>query len=170
MKMKVAVMVSLFLLLPAFLATAQAPGNIYDTLKAAGNFKTLVAALDKANIKELKAMQGPFTAFAPTDEAWAKLPKQTYDRIMADEQILKNILYYHIVPGLYMAKDLPALKQCKTLCPTTEAEILTFQLAGAGDVMVVNAKIVQPDMKASNGVAHGIDTVLMPKFAPPKIP
>jgi len=169
MKMKVAVMVLALLLVPAVMAMAQAPGNIYDTLKAAGNFKTLVAALDKANIKELKAMQGPFTCFAPTDDAWAKLPKQTYDRIMADDQILKNILYYHIVPGLYMAKDLPALKQCKTLCPTTEAEILTFQQAG-GDVMVVNAKIIQPDMKASNGVAHGIDTVLMPKFAPPKIP
>ncbi len=169
MRFKIVIMALVLVLLPAGLALAQAPATIYDTLVAAGNFKTLVAAIDKANVSEVKKLAGPFTMFAPNDAAFAKLPPGTLDRIMGDDSILKNVVFYHIVPGLYMAADLPGLKECKTMCPTDQAQ--TLKLTKVGDrYMVESANILKADVKASNGVIHVIDTVFIPKMAPPKVP
>ena len=167
MKVRIALVTLLLVVIPVGMAMAQQPGNMYDTLAAAGNFKTFLSAVDKANVQELKAMPGPFTLFAPTDEAWAKLPQATVDKIMGDPAIVRNVVYYHLTPGKYMAKDLPGLKECKTMCPTTEPELLTFTKSG-DRYMVGTANIIKPDVMASNGVIHVIDAVLLPKFAPPK--
>jgi uncharacterized surface protein with fasciclin (FAS1) repeats len=149
------------------MAMGQQPTNLYDTMAAAGNYKTFLSLVDKANIQELKSMPGPFTLFAPTDEAFAKLPKETLDKITGDPAILKDVVYFHITPGKYVVKDLPGLKECKTLCPTDNAGIMKFNKVD-DKYMVNNANIVKPDMMATNGVAQGIDAVMLPKFAPPK--
>ncbi len=167
MKTRVAILAMLLVLIPAGMMNAQQPMTMYDTLAAMGNFKTFLAAVDKANVGELKQMPGPFTVFAPDDAAWAKLPKETVDKIMNDPAIVRNVVYYHITPGKYLAKDLPGLKQCKTLCPTAEPELLNFTQMDS-KFMVNNANIVKPDIMATNGVIHEIDAVLLPKFAPPK--
>lgn len=169
MRIRIAIATLLLVLIPVGMAMAQQPTNMYDTLAAAGNFKTFLSAVDKANVQELKSMPGPFTLFAPTDEAWAKLPKETLDRIMGDPAIVRNVVYYHLTPGKYMAKDLPGLKECKTMCPTTEPELIKFTKVG-DKYMVGTANIIKPDVMAGNGVIHVIDAVLMPKFAPPKVP
>jgi uncharacterized surface protein with fasciclin (FAS1) repeats len=167
MKVRIALVTLLLVLVPFGMAMAQPPTNLYDTLAAAGNYKTFLSLVDKANVQELKSMQGPFTVFAPTDAAFAKLPKATLDKIMGDPAIVRDVVYFHITPGTYMAKDLPSLKECKTMCPTDNAGIMKFTMVG-DKYMVNDANIVQPDMKATNGVAQGIDAVMLPKFAPPK--
>jgi uncharacterized surface protein with fasciclin (FAS1) repeats len=167
MKVKIALVALMLVLIPVGMAMAQQPTNLYDTLKVAGNYKTFLSLVDKANVQELKAMPGPFTVFAPTDAAFATVPKATMDKIMGDPAIVRDVVYFHITPGTYMAKDLPALKECKTLCPTDNAGIMKFTMVG-DKYMVNNATIVKPDMKATNGVAQGIDTVMLPTFAPPK--
>jgi uncharacterized surface protein with fasciclin (FAS1) repeats len=141
--------------------------NLYDTLAAAGNYKTFLSLVDKANVQELKSMQGPFTVFAPNDAAFAAVPQATMDKIMGDPAIVRDVVYFHITPGKYVEKDLPGLKECKTMCPTDNAGIMTFTKMG-DKYMVNNATIVQPDMMATNGVAQGVDAVMLPKFAPPK--
>lgn len=167
MKVKIALVALMLVLIPVGMAMAQAPTNLHDTLAAAGNYKTFLSLADKANIQELKSMPGPFTVYAPTDEAFAKLPKATVDKITGDPAILKDVVYFHITPGKYLAKDLPALKECKTLCPTDNAGIMKFHKMG--DKYLVNdANIVKADMMATNGVAQGIDAVMLPTFAPPK--
>ncbi|MFP3868931.1 MAG: fasciclin domain-containing protein [Desulfobacteraceae bacterium] len=169
MRFRIAIIALLLVLLPVGMALAQPPGTIYDTLVAAGNFKNLVAAIDKANVGEVKTQEGPFTMFAPTDEAFAKLPPGTLDRIMGDESIVRNVVFHHIVPGLYMAADLPGLKECGTLCPTDQGQKL--ELTKVGDrYMVGKANVLKADIKASNGVIHVVDTVFMPKMGPPKVP
>jgi uncharacterized surface protein with fasciclin (FAS1) repeats len=167
MKVKIALVTLLLVLVPFGMAMAQQPTNLYGTLAAAGNYKTFLSLVDKANIKELKSMSGPFTVFAPTDAAFAKLPKATMDKIMGDPAIVRDVVYFHITPGKYMAKDLIVLKECKTMCPADNAGIMHFTMVGK-KYMVNNASIVQPDMMATNGVAQGIDGVMLPKFAPPK--
>ncbi|MCK9378179.1 MAG: fasciclin domain-containing protein [Syntrophobacterales bacterium] len=167
MKKIIALLTLLVVLIPAGMAMAQQPTNLYDTLAAAGNYKTFLSLVDKANVKELKSMSGPFTVFAPTDAAFANVPKATMDKIMGDPAIVRDVVYFHITPGKYMAKDLVALKECKTMCPTDNAGIMHFTMAG-DKYMVNNASIVQPDMVATNGVAQGINAVMLPKFAPPK--
>jgi uncharacterized surface protein with fasciclin (FAS1) repeats len=167
MKVRIALVTLLLVLVPFGMAMAQQPTNLYDTLAAAGNYKTFLSLVDKANVKELKSMQGPFTVFAPTDAAFAKLPQATLDKIMGDPAIVRDVVYFHITPGKYMAKDLIVLKECKTMCPTDNAGIMKFNKMG-DKYMVNNAHIVQPDMMATNGVAQGIDGVMLPKFAPPK--
>jgi uncharacterized surface protein with fasciclin (FAS1) repeats len=155
------------ILIPVGMAMSQQSGNLYDTLAAAGNYKTFLSLVDKANVQELKSMPGPFTVFAPNDAAFAKMPKETLDKIMNDPAIVRDVVYFHITPGKYLEKDLPGLRECKTLCPTANAGIMTFNKMG-DKYMVNNASIVQPDMMASNGVAQGVDGVMLPKFAPPK--
>lgn len=165
MRIKIALMTLLLVLLSVGLALSQAPVSMYDTLKAAGNFKTFLAAVDKANIQTLKQMPGDFTLFAPTDEAFAKLPAGTMDAIMADNARLQELVYYHITPGKYMEKDLVVLKECKTLCPTANPQLL--KLEKVGDKYLVNtANIIKPDVPASNGMIQVIDAVLMPTWAP----
>jgi transforming growth factor-beta-induced protein len=167
MKLRIALVTLMLVLIPVGMAMAQQPTNLYDTLAADGNFKTFISLVDKANVQQLKAMAGPFTVFAPTDAAFASLPKATMDKIMDDPAIVRDVVYFHMTPGKYLAKDLPALKECKTMCPTANAGIMKFTMVG-DKYMVNNASIVKPDMMATNGVAQGIDAVMLPVFAPPK--
>ncbi|MFA4904672.1 MAG: fasciclin domain-containing protein [Desulfobaccales bacterium] len=165
MRIKIALMTLLVVLLSVGTALSQAPVNMYDTLKAAGNFTTFLSAVDKANAQELKAMPGNFTLFAPTDEAFAKLPKDFLDGVMADGARVRDLVFYHITPGKYMAKDLPGLKECKTLCPTDRGDLLVLTKVG-DKYMVGTAHIIKADVMATNGVIHVIDAVLLPKWAP----
>jgi uncharacterized surface protein with fasciclin (FAS1) repeats len=121
--------------------------DIVDTAIAAGNFKTLVAAIQAA---------GLFTVFAPTDEAFAKIPKAQLDALLADKAKLTAVLTYHVVPGKVMAKDVKAGK-----VKSVQGGELTF--ATTGGVMVDNAKVTAVDIVADNGVIHVIDSVVLPK-------
>ena len=165
MRVKIAFMTILLVLLSLGMALSQAPMTMYDTLKAAGNFKTFLSAVDKANVQTLQQMPGDFTLFAPTDEAFAKLPPGTMDGIMANDARVQELVYYHITPGKYMAKDLVVLKECKTLCSTANPELLKLTEV-SGKYMVNTANIVKPDVMASNGVIQVIDAVLIPSWAP----
>ena len=135
--------------------SAQA-ADIVDTAVAAGNFKTLVTALKEAGLVDTLKGPGPFTVFAPTDEAFAKIPKADLDKLLANKAKLKAVLTYHVVSGKVMAADIKAGK-----VKSVQGERLT--LATKGGVMVNKAKVVSADVAADNGVIHAIDTVLMPK-------
>ena len=137
----------------AFAAT----GTIVDVAVANGNFKTLVTAIKAAGLADTLSSKGPFTVFAPTDAAFAKLPAGTVDALLKDIPKLKAILTYHVVSGEVMAKDV------KTgMVPTVNGQSLDVK-ADAMGVMVNGAKVTTADVKASNGVIHVIDTVLLPK-------
>ena len=138
------------------LGTAQA-ADIVDTAKSAGSFNTLVTAVQAAGLVDTLKGPGPFTVFAPTDEAFAKVPKDKLDALLKDKAALTKVLTYHVVPGKVMAKDVKA-GQVKTV----QGSPLTVTVNG-GTVMVDNAKVVKTDVVADNGVIHVIDTVLMPK-------
>lgn len=135
--------------------TAQA-ADIVDTAIKAGNFKTLVAAVQAAGLVDTLKGPGPFTVFAPTDEAFAKIPKATLDGLLKDKAALAKILTYHVVAGKVMAKDVKA-----GMVKTVQGSDLT--LATSGGVTVNGAKVVAADVAADNGVIHAIDTVIMPK-------
>ena len=130
--------------------------DIVDTAVKAGNFTTLVTAVKAAGLVDTLKGPGPFTVFAPTDEAFAKVPKAKLDALLADKAALTKVLTYHVVPGKIMAADVKAGK-----VKTVEGQELTITTKGG--VMVNNAKVVATDVVASNGVIHAIDTVLMPK-------
>ena len=130
--------------------------DVVDTAVKAGNFTTLVAAVKAAGLVDTLKGPGPFTVFAPTDAAFAKVPKATLDALLADKAALTKVLTYHVVPGKVMAADVKAGK-----VKTVEGQDLTITTKGG--VMVNNAKVVATDVVASNGVIHAIDTVLMPK-------
>ena len=130
--------------------------DIVDTAVKAGNFKTLVTAIQAAGLVETLKGPGPFTVFAPTDEAFAKIPKATLDGLLADKAALAKVLTYHVVPGKVMAKDVKAGK-----VKTVQGGSVT--LATTGGVTVDGAKVVAADVAADNGVIHAIDTVIMPK-------
>ncbi|WP_374673345.1 fasciclin domain-containing protein [Ideonella sp.] len=129
--------------------------DIVDTAVAAGQFKTLATALQAAGLVDTLKGPGPFTVFAPTDAAFAKIPKAQLDALLADKAKLTAVLTYHVVPGKVMAKDVKAGK-----VKTVQGKELT--VATTGGVMVDNAKVVQTDIAADNGVIHVIDTVVMP--------
>ena len=134
--------------------TAQA-ADIVDTAVSAGSFKTLVAAVQQAGLVDTLKGSGPFTVFAPTDEAFAKIPKAKLDALLNDKAALTKVLTYHVVPGKVMASDVKAGKVA-----TVEGESLT--LGTQGGVSVDRAKVVKADIVADNGVIHVIDSVLMP--------
>ena len=131
--------------------------DIVDTAVSAGQFKTLVKAVQEAGLVDTLKGNGPFTVFAPTDEAFAKLPSGTLDALLEDKQKLAAILTYHVVPGKVMAAQVKP-GQVKTV----QGQSLTVT-ARSGAVMVDNAKVVKTDIAASNGVIHVIDTVILPK-------
>jgi uncharacterized surface protein with fasciclin (FAS1) repeats len=137
----------------------RSPGgkNIVDTAIAAGNFKTLVTALQAAGLADTLKGDGPFTVFAPTDEAFAKIPKDQLNALMANKTLLIALLTYHVVPGKVMSTD---LKNGMTI-KTVPGENLIISLDNGG-VMVNDAKVVQADIVSTNGVIHAIDTVLIP--------
>ena len=135
--------------------SAQA-ADIVDTAVAAGNFKTLVTALKEAGLVDTLKGPGPFTVFAPTDEAFAKIPKADLDKLLANKKKLKSVLTYHVVSGKVMSADIKPGK-----VKTVQGDRVT--LSTKGGVMVDKAKVVAADVAADNGVIHAIDTVLMPK-------
>ncbi len=132
--------------------------DIVTTAVKAGSFKTLAAALKAADLVKPLQGDGPFTVFAPTDEAFAKLPKGTIDALLKPENkgLLTAILTYHVVPGKVMAKDVVT----KTGATTLNGQ--RIDIATSRGVMVDNAKVVKTDIKCSNGVIHVIDSVIMP--------
>ena len=131
--------------------------DIVDTAVAAGSFKTLATALQAAGLIETLKGAGPFTVFAPTDEAFAKIPKADLDALLKDKAKLTAVLTYHVVPGKVMAADVVKLKEAKTV----QGGLVKIDTSDG--VKVDNAKVVKTDIAASNGVIHVIDTVIMPK-------
>ena len=139
------------------LASAAAhAADIVDTAAKAGNFKTLAAALKAADLVKTLKGKGPFTVFAPTDEAFAKIPKADLDALLKDKTKLTAVLTYHVVPAKVMASDVKAGD-----APTVNGKPL--KITTEGGVMVNNAKVIKTDVTASNGVVHAIDTVLLPQ-------
>ena len=139
----------------------QAQGkDIVDTAIAAGSFKTLVAAVQAAGLVDTLKGKGPFTVFAPTDAAFAKLPAGTVEMLLKPENKAKltAILTYHVVAGKVMAADVVKMTEGKTV----QGGMVKVSAMG-GKVMIDNAHVVTADIAASNGVIHVIDTVLMPK-------
>ncbi|MGA1366950.1 MAG: fasciclin domain-containing protein [Blastocatellia bacterium] len=132
--------------------------DIVDTAVGAGSFNTLVTAVKAAGLVETLKGKGPFTVFAPTDEAFAKLPKATLDGLLADKQALTKVLLYHVVAGNVMAKDVVKLTEAKTV-QGSAAKITVKD----GGVKVDNANVVKTDIECTNGVIHVIDTVILPK-------
>lgn len=134
--------------------------DIVDTAVAAGDFKTLAAALQAAGLVDTLKGTGPFTVFAPTDEAFAKLPAGTVEDLLKPEnkQKLISILTYHVVAGKVMAKDVVKLHEAKTV----NGQDVKIMVDG-GKVMVDNASVIKTDIQCSNGVIHVIDTVLLPQ-------
>jgi uncharacterized surface protein with fasciclin (FAS1) repeats len=130
--------------------------DIVDTAVGAGNFKTLATALGAAGLVDTLKGKGPFTVFAPTDEAFAKIPKADLDKLLADKAKLTAVLTYHVVPGKVMAKDVKAGK-----VKTVQGSDLT--VGTAGGVTVDGAKVTATDIVADNGVIHVIDSVILPK-------
>lgn len=134
---------------------ATAAEDIVDTAVAAGNFTTLVTAIKAAGLVETLKGKGPFTVFAPTDEAFAKVPKADLDALLKDKAKLTSVLTYHVVPAKVMAKDVKAGD-----APTVNGKPL--KITTSTGVKVNNAKVTATDIEATNGVIHVIDSVLLP--------
>jgi uncharacterized surface protein with fasciclin (FAS1) repeats len=130
--------------------------DIVDTAVGAGNFKTLAAALTAAGLVDTLKGKGPFTVFAPTDEAFAKVPKADLDALLKDKAKLTAVLTYHVVPGKVMAADVKAGK-----VKTVQGSQLTVSTMGG--VKVDGANVIKTDIVADNGVIHVIDSVVIPK-------
>jgi uncharacterized surface protein with fasciclin (FAS1) repeats len=137
-------------------ASVASAADIVDIAVANGNFKTLVKAVQEAGLVDTLKGEGPFTVFAPTDEAFAKLPPGALQGLLKDKTKLAQVLTYHVVAGKVMAADIKP-GQVKTV----EGQPVRLQVKG-GEVMVNNAKVTQADVVASNGVIHVIDKVIMP--------
>jgi len=151
---------SLLTLSLAASAASMGKKDIVDTAVAAGDFKTLAAALQAAGLVDTLKGSGPFTVFAPTDEAFAKLPPGTVQDLLKPENHdkLVAILTYHVVPGKVMAKDVVKLHEAKTV-NGKDVKIMTE----GGKVMVDNADVTKTDIVCSNGVIHVIDSVILPQ-------
>ena len=130
--------------------------DIVDTAQSAGSFNTLVVALKTAGLVETLKGKGPFTVFAPNDAAFAKIPNEQLDALLADKGKLTKVLTYHVVAGKVMSGDVKA-----GAVKTVEGSNLTISTTGG--VMVDQAKVIKTDIAASNGVIHVIDSVVMPK-------
>lgn len=138
------------------LASAAQAADIVDTAVSAGTFNTLVTAVKQADLVSTLKGKGPFTVFAPSDEAFAKVPKEQLEALLKDKAKLTQVLTYHVVPGKAMASDVKAGK-----VPTVQGGALTVSTQGG--VSVDQAKVVKTDIVADNGVIHVIDRVLMPQ-------
>ncbi|MBW4516402.1 MAG: fasciclin domain-containing protein [Timaviella obliquedivisa GSE-PSE-MK23-08B] len=130
--------------------------DIVDTAVMAGSFNTLVAAVKAAGLVDTLKGAGPFTVFAPSDEAFAKLPAGTVDALLKDIPKLKKILTYHVVSGKVMAADVVKLKSATTV------EGSDVKIDASSGVKVNDSTVTTPDVVADNGVIHIIDSVLMP--------
>lgn len=150
-----AALIVLLVLVPV---RAQGTKDIVDVAVAAGSFKTLVAAVQAANLVEVLKRPGPLTVLAPTDEAFAKIPKADLDALMKDKVKLAAVLQYHVLVGNVSGADLKMMKDFGT------AQGQRIQISSAGPALKINnAAVVKADIPASNGVIHVIDTVLLPK-------
>ncbi|HBG95632.1 MAG TPA: Nex18 symbiotically induced protein [Chromatiaceae bacterium] len=138
-------------------ATDADSGDIVDVAVGAGDFETLVTAVKAAGLVETLKGEGPFTVFAPTDEAFAKIPQEKLEALLADKEALVAVLTYHVVPGKVMAADVGGLDEATTV----QGGMITIDTSEG--VKVDGATVIQTDIEASNGVIHVIDTVLMPK-------
>lgn len=136
--------------------------DIVDTAVAAGSFKTLVTAVKAAGLVETLKGKGPFTVFAPTDDAFAKLPNGTVEGLLKDIPKLKAVLTYHVVPGKVMAADVVKLKSAKTV-QGQEVKIDASKWHLHKNVKINDANVVKADVVADNGVIHIIDKVILPK-------
>ena len=130
--------------------------TIVETAVNAGNFKTLVAAVQAAGLVDTLNGEGPFTVFAPTDEAFAKLPAGTVEGLLGNPEELKKILTYHVVAGKVMAADVMGLHSATTV------EGGNLSIDTSNGVKINDSMVVTPDIECSNGVIHVIDSVLMP--------
>jgi uncharacterized surface protein with fasciclin (FAS1) repeats len=137
-------------------ARAASRMDVVDTAVAAGNFTTLAKALTEAGLVETLKGKGPFTVFAPTDEAFAKLPAGTLEALLKDKAKLTAVLTYHVVAGKVMAADVVKLSEAKTV------QGQNVKIGTAGGVMIDDANVVKTDIMASNGVIHVIDKVILP--------
>ena len=133
--------------------------DIVDTAVAAGSFKTLAAALKAAGLIETLKGPGPFTVFAPTDAAFAKLPAGTLDNLLKPENkaALRRVLTYHVVAGREMASDVVKATSAKAV----SGDVLSIKASG-DTVMIDKARVIKTDIVATNGVIHVVDTVLLP--------
>jgi uncharacterized surface protein with fasciclin (FAS1) repeats len=131
--------------------------NIVETAVAAGDFTTLTSLVEQAGLAETLSGEGPFTVFAPTDDAFAKVPRETLESLAADPEALKAVLLYHVVDGEARATDVAQLSSAETL----NGESVKLDTTDGG-VKVNDARVVQADVTASNGVIHVIDEVLIP--------
>jgi uncharacterized surface protein with fasciclin (FAS1) repeats len=131
--------------------------DIVDTAVAAGSFKTLVTAVKAAGLVDTLKSKGPFTVFAPTDDAFAKLPKGTVEGLLKDIPKLKAVLTYHVVAGKVMAADVVKLKSAKTV------QGQEVKIDASKGVKVNDATVIKADILTDNGVIHVIDKVLLPK-------
>jgi uncharacterized surface protein with fasciclin (FAS1) repeats len=158
MNMKTSILAAAFALATSVSALASGK-DIVDTAVEAGQFKTLAAALTAAGLVDTLKGAGPFTVFAPTDEAFAKLPAGTVENLLKPEnkQQLTDILTYHVVAGKVMAADVAGLDEAKSV----NGKMIDVEAAG-GSVKVNGATVTAADVAASNGVIHVIDTVILP--------
>jgi uncharacterized surface protein with fasciclin (FAS1) repeats len=145
------------LALPIAVHAAEPQKNIVQTAVGAGNFKTLVKALEAAELVKTLEGKGPFTVFAPTDEAFAKVPAAALEALLKDKAKLTAVLTYHVVPGKVLAADVVKLQSAKTV----QGGSLTVSTKDG--VKVDGAKVIKTDIVTSNGVIHVIDAVVMPK-------
>lgn len=136
---------------------AEEMGTIVDVAAGAGTFETLLAAATAAGLADTLAGDGPFTVFAPTDEAFAALPEGTVEGLLEDPAALSEILLYHVVPGKVLAADVVSL----TSATTVQGSDVTISVDG-GAVMIDGANVTATDIEASNGVIHVIDAVILP--------
>ena len=160
-KITQAMTIGLFTLAISMFAAAGHHGmkkDIVDTAVAAGDFNTLVTAVKAAGLVETLKGEGPFTVFAPTDAAFAKVPTDTLNALLADKAALANVLTYHVVAGKVMAADVVKL----TSAVTVQGQAVSIEVKD-GKVYVDGAQVVATDIKASNGVIHVIDAVILPK-------
>lgn len=151
--------VVLALLAVAIPRSHAAEASIYETAKANGKFTTLVAALDATGLNTVLSQPGSYTVFAPTDAAFAKLPKGTVAALLQDPAKLKAILLYHAVSGKVSAANVMALKNNASVKTLQGASV---KIKNKGGVRVNNAKVTATDINATNGVIHVVDTVLLP--------
>jgi uncharacterized surface protein with fasciclin (FAS1) repeats len=131
--------------------------NIVDTMIAAGNLTTFASAVNAAGLTDELAAKGPFTVFAPTEEAFKKLPAGAYDSLLKDVGKLKAVLNYHVVSGYFAARDVKAGESI-----TLQGSPLTAAVSSS-DVRVNGAHVTKADIVATNGIVHAIDAVILPK-------
>ena len=160
-KITQAMTIGLFTLAISMFAAAGHHGmkkDIVDTAVAAGDFNTLVTAVKAAGLVETLKGEGPFTVFAPTDAAFAKVPTETLNALLADKAALANVLTYHVVAGKVMAADVVKL----TSAVTVQGQAVSIEVKD-GKVYIDGTQVVTTDIEASNGVIHVIDAVILPK-------